>query len=114
MGGHNMNNNAAPAVAPEILQKYNKETKALQSQLIDKQALLAKEFLKDDPDPDTLANIQKSIIDIHRDMQKIAKKLGMKNCNGMCPMGMGCGGGCGGRMGRMGGMGGMGGCGGMR
>ena len=108
MGGP-MNFSSAPAVAPETLQKFNKETKALKAQLIDKQALLAKEWLKDDPDPDTLANIQKSIIDIHRDMQKIAKKLGIKNCCGMCPMGMGCGGagGCGGRMGGMPGCGGM-------
>ena len=102
MGGP-MNFNAAPAVAPETLQKFNKETKVLQEQLIDKQALLAKELLKDDPDPEAIANIQKAIIDIQKEMQKVAKKLGMKNWNACCPMSMGCGGGmgCGGRMGGM-------------
>jgi hypothetical protein len=82
-------------VSPETLQKFNKETKGLQVQLIDKQALLKKEFLKDDPDPDSIATIKKGIIDIEKDMQKVAKKLGMKNCLGSCGMlmGNGCGGG---------------------
>ena len=70
---------AGPAVSPELLQKFNKETKAFQEQLIDKQALLKKEFLKDDPDPDAIATIKKAIIDIEKEMQKVAKKLGMKN-----------------------------------
>jgi hypothetical protein len=96
---------AGPAVAPEILQKFKKETKALQEQLIDKQAALQKELLKEECDPDTMANIQKAMIDIQKEMCKIAKKLGMKNCHGACPMlmgggSMGCGGamrGCGGK-----------------
>jgi hypothetical protein len=88
-----MSLNGATAVAPETLQKFNKETKGLQEQLIDKQAFLKKEWLKDDPDPDAIANIQKSIVDIQRDMQKAAKKLGMKGCYGACPTFMGCGGG---------------------
>jgi hypothetical protein len=89
-------------VTPETLQKFKNETKGLQEQLIDKQALLKKEFLKDDPDPDAIATIKKSIIDIEKDMFKVAKKLGMKNCFGSCDMSMGngCGGGggCGGGM----------------
>ena len=74
------------AIAPETLVKFNKETKALQEQLIDKQALLKKEWLKDDPDPDAIATIKKAIIDIERDIQKIAKKLGIKNWQGACCM----------------------------
>jgi hypothetical protein len=93
---------ANAAVSPEVLQKFNKETKALQEQLIDKEAALKKEFLKEDPDPDAIATIQKAMIDIEKEMQKAAKKLGMKNwycarhlfqgngCNGEGP---GCGGG---------------------
>jgi hypothetical protein len=100
MGGGSMRHGAAMAVAPEILQKFNKETKGLQEQLIDKQALLKKEFLKDDPDPDAIAVIRKAMIDIQRDMQKIAKKLGMKNGQGTCCMSQGncCGWGGGGEM----------------
>ena len=97
MTGGPMQLQCAPgaAVAPETMQKFNKETKALQEQLIDKQALLKKEFLKDDPDPDAIAAIKKAMIDIQRDMQKVAKKLGMKNWYCTCPMGQGngCGGG---------------------
>jgi hypothetical protein len=98
MGGQ-MNSNAA--VTPETLQKFNKETKALQEQLIDKRALLAKELLKEDPDLDAMAKIQKDIIDIQTGIQKVAKKLGIKNCYGSCHMFQGyCGGGgCGGGMG---------------
>ncbi len=96
---------ASPAVAPETLQKFNKETKVFQEQLIDKQALLKKEFLKEDPDPEAIATIKKAIIDIEKEMQKVAKKLGMKNCFGTCGMlqGNGCGGGggCGGMGGGM-------------
>jgi hypothetical protein len=101
---------AGPAVAPEILQKFNKETKALQEQLIDKQASLKKEFLKEDLDPEAIATIRKAIIDVEKEMQKVAKKLGMKNwyCARHMFQGNGCGGeGCGG-----GGMGGGMGCGG--
>jgi hypothetical protein len=92
---------AGAAVSPDTLKKFNKETKGLKEQLIDKQALLQKEFLKDDPDPDAIAIINKAIIDIQRDMQKIAKKLGMKPCYGSCGShqggcgGGGFGGGCG-------------------
>jgi hypothetical protein len=85
------------AVAPETLAKFKAETKGLQEQLIDKQALLQKEWLKDDPDLDAIATIKKAIIDLQRDMQKIAKKLGMKNCQGACPMHRGNEGGWGGR-----------------
>jgi hypothetical protein len=101
----------APAIAPELLQKFNKETKALQVQLIDKQAALKKEFLKEDVDPEAIATIRKSIIDIEKELQKTAKKLGIKNwyCArhlfraGGCD-GMGCGGrGMGGEMGEHGG-----------
>ena len=89
---------SAPAIAPELLQKFNKETKALQMQLIDKQAALKKEFLKEDVDPEAIATIRKAIIDIEKEMQKTAKKLGIKNwyCarhlfqSGGCD-GMGCG-----------------------
>jgi hypothetical protein len=87
------------AIAPETLAKFNKETKVLQEQIIDKQALLKKEWLKDDPDPDAIATIRKAIIDIQRDIQKIAKKLGIKNWQGPCCMhqenhdSWGCGGG---------------------
>jgi hypothetical protein len=70
------------AIAPETLTKFNKETKVLQEQLIDKQALLMKEYLKDDPDPDAIATIKKAIVDIQSDIQKIAKKLGIKNWQG--------------------------------
>jgi hypothetical protein len=100
MGGQ-MNSNAA--VTPETLKKFNQETKALQEQLIDKRALLAKELLKEDPDLDAMAKLQKDIIDIQTGIQKVAKKLGMKNGNGCCPMSMGCGGGggCGGMGGGM-------------
>jgi hypothetical protein len=87
---------AGTAASPEILQKYNKETKAFQEQLIDKQALLKKEFLKDDPDPDSIATIKKAIIDIEKEMQKVAKKLGMKNWACTCHGGQGNG--CGGEM----------------
>jgi hypothetical protein len=83
------------AVAPETLQKFNKETKGLQEQLIDKQALLKKEFLKDDPDPDAIATIKKAMIDIEKEIQKVAKKLGIKNWYCSCPMSQGNG--CGGR-----------------
>jgi hypothetical protein len=91
---------AGPAVSPETLQKFNKETKGLQEQLIDKQALLKKEFLKDDADPDAIASIKIAIISIEKEIQKVAKKLGMKNCYGSCSMfqGNGCGMGCGGGM----------------
>jgi hypothetical protein len=91
---------AAATVTPETLQKFNKETKALREQLIDKQALLKKEWLKDDPDPETIATIRKAIIDIQMEMQKVAKKLGIKNGFGSCPMLQGncCGGGCQGGM----------------
>jgi len=93
----------AATIAPETLKKFNTETKALQEQLIDKQALLKKEWLKDDPDPDAIAKLQKDIIDIQTGMLKVAKKLGMKNCAGTCGMFMenGCvgGGGCGGMRG---------------
>jgi hypothetical protein len=94
MGGP-MQFGQAAAVTPETLKKFNQETKVLQEQLIDKQALLQKEGLKDDPDPDAIAKLQKDIIDIQTGMQKVAKKLGMKNCYGTCPMmmGNGCGGG---------------------
>jgi hypothetical protein len=95
MGSGPMKCGAAAAVTPETLAKFNKETKGLQEQLIDKQALLQKEFLKDDPDLDAIATIKKAMIDIQRDMQKIAKKLGMKNCLGSCPMHQGYFGGCG-------------------
>jgi len=87
------------AIAPETLAKFNKETKGLQEQLIDKHALLKKEWLKDDPDPDAIATIRKAVIDIQRDIQKIAKKNGIKNWQGACCMrqenhdGWGCGGG---------------------
>ncbi len=106
MGGP-MQFGPAPAVAPETLKKFNMETKGLQEQLIDKQAQLKKELLKEDPDPDAIAKLRKDMIDIQAGIQKVAKKLGMKNyC--VCPMsqGNGCGGGCGGGMG-----GGMRGCG---
>jgi len=109
MGGP-MQIGPATTVTPETLKKFNTETKALQEQLIDKQALLKKEWLKDDPDPDVIAKIQKDVIDIQTGMQKVAKKLGMKNCAGTCGMFMGnsCGGGggCGGMGGGCGGMGG--------
>jgi hypothetical protein len=61
---------------------------------------LKKEFLKDDPDPDAIASIKIAIIGIEKEIQKVAKKLGMKNCYGSCPMfqGNGCGMGCGGGM----------------
>jgi hypothetical protein len=100
MGDCGMQGAAGSAVAPETLQKFNKETKVLQEQFIDKQALLQKEYLKDDPDPDAIAKLQKDIIDIQTGMQKVAKKLGMKNCYGSCPMfqGNGYGGGCRGGM----------------
>jgi hypothetical protein len=109
-GGHKEGGSmtqAAPAIAPETLQKFNKETKALQMQLIDKQAALKKEFLKEDVDPEAIATIRKAIIDIEKELQKAAKKLGIKNwcCArhlfkaGGCDE-MGCGGhgmgGCGG------------------
>jgi hypothetical protein len=89
---------ASPTVSPEVLQKFNKETKALQEQLIDKQASLKKEFLKDDPDPDAIASIKIAIIGVEKEIQKVAKKLGIKNCYGSCSMfmGNGCGMGCGG------------------
>jgi hypothetical protein len=109
MGGP-MQFSQAAGPTPETVKKFNQETKALQEQLIDKQALLKKELLKDDPDLDAMAKLQKDIIDIQTGIQKIAKKLGMKNGYGSCCgmfMGNGCGGGCGG-----GGMsGGMRGCG---
>jgi len=91
---------AGPAVSPETLQKFNKETKGLQEQLIDKQALLKKEFLKDDSDPDAIASIKIAIIGIEKEIQKVAKKLGIKNCYRSGPMfqGNGCGMGCGGGM----------------
>jgi hypothetical protein len=98
MGGP-MQFGPAASPTPETLQKFNQETKALQEQLIDKQALLKKACLKDDPNIDTIATIRKAIIDIEKDIQKVAKKLGMKNCYGTCSMfqGNGCGGGgCGG------------------
>jgi hypothetical protein len=87
-------------VKPETLQKFNKETRKLQERRIDKQAALKKEFLKDDPDPEAIATLRKSIVDIEMDMWKVAKKLGMKNCFGSCGMhrGICCGGGCGGGM----------------
>lgn len=91
---------AAPGA--DALKKYNSETRNLQVQLIDKQALLQKEWLKDDPNLDTLGTIQKNIIDIQISMQKIAKKLGVAACPGTCSMFQGnCrgGGNCGG-MGR--------------
>jgi hypothetical protein len=101
-GGPMMQCAPGAAVTPETLLKFNKETKAFQEQLIDKQALLKKEFLKDDPDPEALATIKKSMIDIEKEIQKVAKKLGMKNWYCSCPMSMGngCGGGggCGGGM----------------
>jgi predicted small lipoprotein YifL len=87
---------AAAVTPPETLQKYKTETKALQGQLIDKQALLKKELLKDDPDPDAIGTIRKAIIDIQTDLQKVAKKFGMKNGYGSCGMFMGNGCGCGG------------------
>jgi hypothetical protein len=109
MGGP-MQFSQAAGPTPETLKKFNQETKALQEQLIDKQALLKKELLKEDPDLDAMAKLQKDIIDIQTGIQKVAKKLGMKNGYGSCCgmfMGNGCGGGCGG-----GGMGGgMRGCG---
>jgi hypothetical protein len=93
---------AGPAVTPEIFQKFNKETRVFQEQLIDKQALLKKEFLKDDPSPDSIATVKKAMIDIEKEIQKVAKKFGMKNWYCSCPMlmGNGCGGGggCGGGM----------------
>jgi hypothetical protein len=100
MAGGPMQLTTGPAVSPETLQKFNKETKVFQEQLIDKQALLKKEFLKDDPDPDAIATIKKAIIDIEKDIQKVAKKLGMKNWGCTChgSKGNGCGGemsGCG-------------------
>jgi hypothetical protein len=105
MGGGGMQGAAGPAVTPETLKKFNQETKALQEQLIDKRALLAKELLKDDPDLDAMAKLQKDIIDIQTGMQKVAKKLGMKNGYGSC-CGMFMGNGCGGGGGGCGGMGG--------
>jgi len=106
MGGGGMQGAAGPAVTPETLKKFNQETKALQEQLIDKQALLKKELLKEDPDLDAMAKLQKDIIDIQTGIQKVAKKLGMKNCYGSCgtSMGNGCGGGGGGCGGMGGGM----------
>ena len=106
-GGHKEGGakcNPAPAVTPETMQKFKKETRGLQEQLIDKQAALKKEFLKDNPDLDSVAVIKKAIIDIERDMQKVARKLGMKM---PCHMSGGCV--CGGGMGMGGGMGGCGG-----
>jgi hypothetical protein len=95
---------AGPTVSPETLQKFSKETKGLQEQLIDKQALLKKEFLKDDADPDAIASIKIDIIGIEKEIQKVAKKLGMKNCYGSCLMfqGDGCGMSFGGGMGSCG------------
>ena len=77
---------AVPAEALKTMQKFKKETKGLQIKLIDKEALLKKAFLNDNPDPDTIATIKKAIIDIKRDMQKIAKKLGMKHYMCTCRM----------------------------
>jgi hypothetical protein len=98
MGGPMQIGTAPAVVAPETLKKFNSETKALQEQLIDKQPLLKKEWLKDDHDPDAIAKIQKDIIDIQAGIQKVAKKLGMKNGYGSCGMfmGNGCCGGMGG------------------
>jgi hypothetical protein len=84
MGGGPIQVGAISAMAPETLQKFNKETRGQQEQLIDKQALLKKEWLKDDPDPETIATIRKSIIDIQKEMQKVAKKLGIKNWQMIC------------------------------
>jgi hypothetical protein len=117
-GGHEAGAEAGPAkcgmaaVSPEIMQKFNKETRALQEQLIDKQSALKKEWLKDDPDPDAIAAMLKAIVDINKDMAKAAKKLGMKPSCHMFKMDCCGGGGCGGGMGGCGGgMGGMRGCG---
>lgn len=99
MGGP-MQFSPAAGPTPETLKKFNQETKAFQEQLIDKQALLKKELLKEEPDLDAMAKLQKDIIDIQTGIQKAAKKLGMKNGYGSCCgmfMGNGCGGGCGGR-----------------
>ena len=86
-------------VKPETLKQFKKETKKFQEQLIDKQAALKKEFLKDDPDPEAVATIRKGIIDIQKEIWKVAKKLGMKNCFGACGCGMNMGNGCGGSCG---------------
>lgn len=92
-GGSGMNQGAA--VSPETMEKFNKKTRGLQEKLIDKQTLLKKEWLKDDPNPETVATIRKAIIDIQVEMQKIAKELGIHNGNGSCHAfrGNGCGGG---------------------
>ena len=87
------------ATGADALKKYNNETKNLQVQFIDKQAQLQKELLKDEPNLDTIGGIQKDIIDIQINMQKIARKLGVTTCLGTCPLfqrncrGGGCGGG---------------------
>lgn len=63
-------------------------------------AALVDELEKSPVDSAALSACQERI-DVEKEMQKIAKKLGMKNCYGSCGMmmGNGCGGsGCGGGM----------------
>jgi hypothetical protein len=65
------------SVSPETLASFNKETASLRERLIDKSSELRKEQIKTQPDLDTMAKLQKEMIDLKTEIQKIANKYGI-------------------------------------
>ena len=66
------------SVSQETLDSFNKETASLREKMIENRSELQKEYLKDQPDPDTVAKLQKEMIDLRTELQKIADKHGIK------------------------------------
>ena len=66
------------SVSKEALASFNEEAAPLRVRLIDKSAELQKEYIKTQPDPDTVAKLQKEMIDLNTELQKIANKYGIE------------------------------------
>jgi hypothetical protein len=92
------------AVDVEKFKQFQKETSTLREEMMTKKIELRNEFLKDKPDTDRIATLQKDVIDLRTKIGKAADKAGLEGFGphrGGGPMGHG----------PMGGHGKMGGCG---
>jgi hypothetical protein len=92
------------AVDVEKFKQFQKETSTLREEMMTKKIELHNEYLKDKPDTDRIATLQKDVIDLRTKIAKAADKAGLEGFghhHGGGPMGRG----------PMGGRGKMGGCG---
>lgn len=67
---------------PEVAGKFQKETLPLRDEMITKRLEIRKEYQKEKPDLDKIAQLKKDIIDLKTRIQKIANGMGINpgNC----------------------------------